>query len=292
MKLLRGAEVSAKIREQILADLQRLDRVPQLAVVRVGEKPDDIAYERGATKKLQSFGLGVRSCVFPENIGDAEFCREFQKLNEDPEVTGILLLLPLPKQIDRKNIGLMIDPGKDMDGISPVNVAKVFAGEKDGFAPCTAEAVMEVLHANEIPVAGKRVTIVGRSMVVGRPLAMLMLAENATVTVCHTRTADLAAECSRADILVAAAGRARMLGAEHIGEGAVVLDVGINADADGKLCGDVDFPAAEQKASMATPVPGGVGAVTTAVLARHLVRAALAKTGEQGCRPQTVRDGQ
>lgn len=167
-----------------------------------------------------------------------------------------------------------IDPKKDLDGISPENIAKVFAGDSSGFAPCTAEAVMEVLRANEIPVEGKRVTVVGRSMVVGKPLAMLMLKANGTVTMCHTRTRDLKGACQNAEILVAAAGKAKMLNGDYVGQDAVVLDVGINVDEDGKLCGDVDFGSLEGKAAAATPVPGGVGAVTTAVLAKHLVQAA------------------
>jgi len=171
----------------------------------------------------------------------------------------------------------MIDPGKDLDGISPENIARVFAGDDTGFAPCTAEAVVEVLKANDISLTGKRVVIMGRSMVVGRPLSMLMLKENATVTICHTRTEDLKETCQNAQILVAAAGRARMVDASFVGTDAIVVDVGINVDEDGKLCGDVDFDSLEGTASMATPVPGGVGAVTTAVLARHLVMAALKK---------------
>lgn len=168
----------------------------------------------------------------------------------------------------------MIDPKKDLDGISPINIAKVFAGDDSGFAPCTAEAVVEVLKANEIALAGKKVTIVGRSMVVGRPLSMLLLKENATVTICHTRTVNLKETCRHGEILIAAAGQAKMLDASYVGNGAVVIDVGINVDENGKLCGDVDFDTLEGTASMATPVPGGVGAVTTAVLAKHLVLAA------------------
>ena len=160
-----------------------------------------------------------------------------------------------------------------------MNMAKVFAGEADGFAPCTAEAVVEVLKAYGIPISGKRAVIVGRSLVVGRPLAMLLLKENATVTVCHTRTKNLEEECRRAEILVAAAGRAKMLGASHVGEQAVVIDVGINVDEDGKLCGDVDFASIDGRAAMSTPVPGGVGAVTTAVLAKHLAQAAKRSRG-------------
>lgn len=248
--------------------------VPKLAIVRVGEKPDDLSYERGAMKKMEAFGLRVQSYVFPEEIGDGEFREAFARINGDPDVTGILLLRPLPKHICEKAVEQMIDPAKDLDGISPVNIAKVFAGDDSGFAPCTAEAVVEVLKANEIPISGKRVTIVGRSMVVGRPLSMLMLKEHATVTICHTRTADLPGTCKNAEILVAAAGKAKMLNAEYVGQGAIVIDVGINVDENGKLCGDVDFDSIKERAAMATPVPGGVGAVTTAVLAKHLVLAA------------------
>lgn len=275
MVILKGAEVSAKIKGQVQEALARLDgRVPKLAIVRVGENPDDMSYERGAIKKMENFGLRVQSYVYPAEIADPEFKREFARINEDPDVTGILLLRPLPKQICEKDIEHMIDPAKDLDGISPANIAKVFAGDSTSYAPCTAEAVIEVLKANGIAISGKRVTIVGRSMVVGKPLSMLMLKENATVTICHTRTQDLQGTCRNAEILVAAAGRARMLDAEYVGEGAVVIDVGINVDENGKLCGDVDFDTIQDKASMATPVPGGVGAVTTAVLAKHLVQAA------------------
>lgn len=276
MIILKGAEVSAKIREEVQEMLGRLEgRIPKLAIVRVGEKPDDLSYERGAIKKMAAFGLEAESYAFGEDIGDEEFKEEFKKINEDPEVAGILLLRPLPKQICEKDIENMIDPAKDLDGISPVNIAKVFAGDMGGFAPCTAEAVVEVLKANKIPIAGKRAVIVGRSMVVGKPLAMLLMKENATVTVCHTKTVDLPGTCKNGEILIAAAGRARMLNGDYVGPDAVVIDVGINVDENGKLCGDVDFESIQEKAAMATPVPGGVGAVTTAVLARHLVQAAL-----------------
>lgn len=275
MRVLKGAEVSAKIKEEVQAALaKRNGEAPKLAIIRVGENPDDMSYERGATKKMENFGLRVQSYVYPAEITDAEFKEEFKKINEDPDVTGILLLRPLPKQICEKDIEGMIDPAKDLDGISPVNIAKIFAGDNSGFAPCTAEAVVEVLKAAEIPMTGKRVTIVGRSMVVGKPLSMLMVKENATVTICHTKTKDLPGTCRNAEILVAAAGRAKMLNADHVGDGAVVIDVGINVDENGKLCGDVDYDAIQEKAQAATPVPGGVGAVTTAVLAKHLVQAA------------------
>ena len=267
MRVLKGAEVSAKIKEEVQAALAKCKgAAPKLAIIRVGENLDDMSYERGATKKMENFGLRVQSYVYPADITDADFKAEFTKINEDPDVTGILMLRPLPKQICEKDIEGMIDPAKDLDGISPVNIAKVFEGDDSGFAPCTAEAVIEVLKAAEIPMTGKRVTIVGRSMVVGKPLSMLMVKENATVTICHT--------CRNAEILVAAAGRAKMLNGDYVAQDAVVIDVGINVDENGKLCGDVDYDTIQDKAQAATPVPGGVGAVTTAVLAKHLVRAA------------------
>jgi methylenetetrahydrofolate dehydrogenase (NADP+)/methenyltetrahydrofolate cyclohydrolase len=273
---LKGAAVSAKIKEQVDELLKGLNNgTPKLAIVRVGERPDDLSYERGARKKMEKFGLEAESYAFPDNITDEAFKKEFAKINEDSSVDGILLLRPLPKQIKEKDIEHMIQPDKDLDGISPENIAKVFAGDDTGFAPCTAEAVIETLKNNDIPITGKKVTIVGRSMVVGRPLSMLLLKEHATVTVCHTRTENLKETCKNAEILVAAAGRAKMMDASYVGKDAVVIDVGINVDNNGKLCGDVDFESLEGTASMATPVPGGLGAVTTAVLAKHLVKAAL-----------------
>lgn len=278
MIILKGAAVSAKIKEQVEALMTGLNgKAPKLAIVRVGERPDDLSYERGALKKMESFGLQGESFSFPQDITDEAFKAEFAKINENPDIDGILLLRPLPRQIEEKDIEHMIDPRKDLDGISPENIAKVFAGDDTGFAPCTAEAVVEVLKTNDIPLSGQRAAIVGRSMVVGRPLSMLLLKENATVTICHTRTENLQETCKNAQILIAAAGRAKMLDASYVGKDAIVVDVGINVDEDGKLCGDVDFDSLDGTASMATPVPGGVGAVTTAVLARHLVFAALKK---------------
>lgn len=272
---LKGAKVSEKIKGEAAEFLKICKTVPTLAIVRVGEKPDDMAYERGAAKKMENFGLAVKSFVFPADISDEAFKKEFQAINENPAVTGILLLRPLPQQIDENAIERMIDPAKDLDGISPINAAKVFSGDDSGFAPCTAEAVIEMLKEYQIPLEGKRVTIVGRSMVVGKPLAMLMLKENATVTVCHTRTADLRGACRNAEVLVAAAGKAKMLDASYVGKEAIVIDVGINVDENGKLCGDVDYETLEGQAAMATPVPGGIGAITTAVLAKHLMKAAV-----------------
>ena len=271
---LRGKKVSDGIKEYVSKELETLSFVPKLAIVRVGENPDDMSYERGATKKLKSFGLDVASYVFPQDISDEAFKKAFKDINEDDEVTGILLLRPLPRTINEKDIENMIDPKKDLDGISPINIAKVFAGDTTGFSPCTAEAVIEVLKAYDIELTGKRVTIVGRSMVVGKPVSMLLLKENATVTMTHTRTVDLKKTCSDAEIVIAAAGRAKMLNSDYCGQDAVMIDVGINVDENGKLCGDVDYATLGGKASAATPVPGGVGTVTTAVLAKHLIQAA------------------
>lgn len=271
---LRGKKVSDGIKEYVSKELETLSFVPKLAIVRVGENPDDMSYERGATKKLKSFGLDVASYVFPQDISDEDFKKAFKDINEDDEVTGILLLRPLPRTINEKDIENMIDPKKDLDGISPINIAKVFAGDTTGFSPCTAEAVIEVLKAYDIELTGKRVTVVGRSMVVGKPVSMLLLKENATVTMTHTRTVDLKKTCSDAEIVIAAAGRAKMLNSDYCGQDAVMIDVGINVDENGKLCGDIDYATLDGKASAATPVPGGIGTITTAVLAKHLIQAA------------------
>ncbi len=271
---LRGKKVSDGIKEYVSKELETLSFVPKLAIVRVGENPDDMSYERGATKKLKSFGLDVASYVFSQDISDEDFKKAFKDINEDDEVTGILLLRPLPRTINEKDIENMIDPKKDLDGISPINIAKVFAGDTTGFSPCTAEAVIEVLKAYDIELTGKRVTVVGRSMVVGKPVSMLLLKENATVTMTHTRTVDLKKTCSDAEIVIAAAGRAKMLNSDYCGQDAVMIDVGINVDENGKLCGDVDYATLDGKASAATPVPGGIGTITTAVLAKHLIQAA------------------
>ena len=271
---LRGKKVSDGIKEYVSKELETLSFIPKLAIVRVGENPDDMSYERGATKKLKSFGLDVASYVFPQDMSDEDFKKAFKDINEDDEVTGILLLRPLPRTINEKDIENMIDPKKDLDGISPINIAKVFAGDTTGFSPCTAEAVIEVLKAYDVELTGKRVTVVGRSMVVGKPVSMLLLKENATVTMTHTRTVDLKKTCSDAEIVITAAGRAKMLNSDYCGQDAVMIDVGINVDENGKLCGDVDYATLDGKASAATPVPGGVGTITTAVLAKHLIQAA------------------
>ncbi|MBE5882171.1 MAG: bifunctional 5,10-methylenetetrahydrofolate dehydrogenase/5,10-methenyltetrahydrofolate cyclohydrolase [Lachnospiraceae bacterium] len=278
MECLKGLPVAKAVNEQIAEEMKEFKgALPHLAIVRVGEKPDDIAYERGALKKMEKVGFDCSQFTFPADITNEEFQKEFDAINQNDAIDGILLLRPLPKHIDEKAIEQRIDPAKDLDGISPVNLAKVYAGDASGFAPCTAEAVIEMLDFAGIDITGKRVTVVGRSLVIGKPVTMLLMKRNATVTVCHTRTVDMPSVCRNAEIIVAAAGVAKMITADYVGKDAIVIDVGINVDADGNLCGDVDYDALEDIASIATPVPGGVGSVTTSVLAKHLLRAAKSR---------------
>ena len=277
MLVLKGSEAAARIKKEVQEMVEGLGgHVPTAAIVRVGERPDDLSYERNVMKKIASFGMEARSFAFPESIREGEFQAEFQKINDDPSIDGILLFCPLPRHMNGRTFEELIRPEKDLDGISPVNRARIFAGEKDGFAPCTAEAVIEILKTYQIPMEGKRAVVVGRSMVVGRPLSMLFLKENATVTVCHTKTADLKAVCREADILVSAVGRVGLVTPDMVKEGAVVIDVAMNRNEAGKLCGDVDFAAVEPKASYITPVPGGVGPMTRAMLMQNILTAAEA----------------
>ena len=276
MILLYGADTAEKIKTEISGMLSELKGyIPTLGIVRIGSTPSDISYEKGAVKKMDSLSLKTKVFEFDENISSEDFIEEFKKINEDDEIDGILLFRPLPEHIDEKKVIEVLDERKDLDGISYKNIAKVFAGDESGFAPCTAKAVIKILESNNIELEGKNVVVLGRSMVIGKPVAMLAIQKNATVTLCHSKTADLKKVCKNADVLIAAIGRAKMINDDYIGEDAVVIDVGINFF-EGKLCGDVDLENVKN-AAMATPVPKGVGAVTTSVLAQHLVIAALKK---------------
>ena len=278
MEILKGLPVANAINEKLMEQVKSIEGpLPHLAIIRVGERPDDCSYERGAVKKMDKVGVRCTTYTFDADIDNKTFQAEFDKINENPDIDGILMLRPLPKQLDEKQIENKIDPRKDLDGISPLNLAKVYAGDESGYAPCTAEAVIEMLDYAGIDIKGKRVTVVGRSLVIGKPVSMLLMKRNATVTVCHTKTFDMAGTCKNAEILVAAAGSARMIKKEYVADGAVVIDVGINVDDEGNLCGDVDFDAISDIAAAASPVPGGVGSVTTSVLAKHLVKAAMAR---------------
>lgn len=271
MEILRGADVAKSIDEQLIKELANSnEKIPHLAIVRVGERPDDLSYERGALKKMEKVGFKATSFSFPADIDNDSFQSEFDKINESDEIDGILLLRPLPKHLNEKAIEERINPKKDVDGISPVNLAKVFAGDETGFAPCTAKAVIEMLDFAGVDLTGKKATVVGRSLVIGKPVAMMLLKKNATVTICHTKTKEMKRTCQDADVLIAAAGSAKMINQDYVGDNAIVIDVGINVDNNGKLCGDVDIDTIIEKAQLATPVPGGVGAVTTSVLAKHL----------------------
>lgn len=275
--VMKGLEVARAMKEELEEEVNKLKQkgiTPRLAIIRVGARPDDLAYERGAKKRMEVLGIECSVTELAEDIGQKEFEKRFSEINQDPDIHGILLFRPLPAALDEDPVRTMVNPWKDVDGMSPVNIAKVFSGDETGFAPCTAEAVMEMFRYYGIELCGKKVTVLGRSMVVGKPLSMLLLREHATVTICHTRTADLADTCRDSEILAAAAGKARLVTKEMVGEGAVVADIGINVDEEGVLCGDVDYNAVEGKVSYISPVPGGVGSVTSSVLAKHVVRSA------------------
>ena len=275
MNILKGLPVANAINEQIAQEMKDWKGAsPHLAIIRVGEKQDDIAYERGAVKKMEKVGFACTTYVLPADVDNDTFLQKFDEINESQDIDGILLLRPLPRHLDEKAVESRIAPGKDLDGMSPINQAKVYAGDESGFAPCTAEAVIEMLDYADVDLKGKRAVVIGRSLVIGKPVAMLLLKKNATVTVCHTRTEDLPGTCRNAQVLVAAAGAAKMVGADYVGRDAVVIDVGINVDEEGNLCGDVKLDEIAETAALATPVPGGVGSVTTSVLAKHLLRAA------------------
>lgn len=274
---LLGKEVNQALLEDLKSrseELQRADIEPCLAVVRVGEREEDLSYERGALKKCEKAGVICTKRVFPADVTEDELLKTIRSLNEDQSVHGILLFRPLPKHLNERKIINEIAPAKDVDGVTDISMAGVYSGSDRGFPPCTAQAVMEILHHYGIPVEGKKAVIIGRSLVIGRPVAMMLMKKNATVTICHTRTKDPAAEARQADILVAAAGRAGLVGSSYTNPDQTVIDVGIHVNDEGKMCGDVAFDEVEPAVRAITPVPGGVGSVTTTVLAEHVIRAA------------------
>ena len=275
-KIIKGKPVADKINETLIDDVKILKNNginPKLTIVRVGYRSDDLAYERGALKKCQLIGIDAEVLELDENITQEDYINEIKRLNNDSNVHGILCFRPLPKYLNEDDIKYVISPEKDVDSFSPINTAKVIEGDNEGFTPCTPSAVLEILKYYNINLTGAKVTVLGRSMVVGKPVSILLLNENATVTVCHSKTKDLSNITSDADILVTAVGRAKMIKSEFVKNGAVVIDVGINVDEDGKLCGDVDIDDVLDKVSMITPVPLGVGSVTTTVLAKHVIKA-------------------
>lgn len=274
---LKGAPVAAELTENLIRRVQALKGkgvTPTLAILRVGARPDDVSYETGAMNRCARIGVGVRQILLPADCAKEQLTEAIGQINEDGSIHGCLMFRPLPdKEMETAACGAL-SPAKDVDGMTAGSLASVFTGSGPGYPPCTAQACMEILAHYGVDLAGKRVTVVGRSLVVGRPVAMMLQAKNATVTMCHTKTEDLPGACRAAEVLIAAAGRAGVITRDHISPGQVVVDVGINVDESGKLCGDVAFDQAEPLAAAITPVPGGVGSVTTAVLCKHVVEAA------------------
>ena len=277
-KLLKGKDVAAALNAksaQKAAALKEKGIIPVLAILRVGEKGDDISYEKGAMKRCSAAGVEVKNVVLPEDVSQEEFYQTIDDLNHDPSVHGILMFRPLPKYLDNEKARNAIAPEKDIDGCSDGSLAGVFTGNGRGFAPCTAEAAIAILEYYGIDITGKNAVIIGRSLVVGRPLAMMLMAKNATVTVCHTRIQNMAEITRKADIVISCMGRIEILDSTFFSPGQTVIDVGITwSNEKQKVCGDCLFEEVEPVVKAITPVPGGVGAVTTSLLVKHVIEAA------------------
>lgn len=275
--ILKGAPVVAAMNEANSARCEALKArgiTPTLAVVRVGEREDDLSYERGVINRCGKVGVAVKQFVLPAEATQDELLAVIAGINQDSNIHGCLLFRPLPKQFDDKTVRAALAPEKDIDGITDGSLAGVFTNTDLGFAPCTAQACLEILKYYQVPLSGKRAVVVGRSLVVGKPAAMMLDRENATVTMCNSRTQDLPALCQQADVVVVAMGKRGFIGGEHLRAGQTVVDVGIHVNEEGKLCGDVRFEEAEPVVEAITPVPGGVGTVTTSVLVGHVITAA------------------
>lgn len=276
-ELLKGAPVATAINERVAADIEMLKgkgTEPCLAIVQLGNNDADTAYANGAKKKCAAIGVAVKEVSLSAEITEAELIEKINELNDDGAVHGVLLLRPLPAHISDDNVRAALRPEKDIDGITDISLAGVFTGNNVGFAPCTAQACIEILDHYGIALKGKKVCVIGRSLVVGRPVAMMALRKNATVTICHSNTVDIEAQARQAEIVIAAIGKAGAVDGRYMSEGQIFIDVGINVNDAGKLCGDVDSAAADAAAAAYTPVPGGVGSVTTSVLISHVVEAA------------------
>lgn len=274
--ILDGKKVAESIGERVKEALkvsQANGIRPKIAFVRVGELSDSIAYENSAKRLFEKFNIDTEQHHFPEDVSLRQFLTRFREINQDYSVNGILLLQPVPKHIDMKRVIEIMNPVKDIDGITPVNMGKLMTGEKDRLEPCTPAGVIEMLDYYDIPLEGKKVTIVGASNVVGKPLSILMMNRGATVTVCNLHTPDLVEECKGADVIVSAAGVVNLIREEHVKEGAVIVDVGINVNDDGKMVGDVDFEGVKDKCAFISPVPGGAGSVTSSLLVYQLMLA-------------------
>ena len=276
-EILKGAPVAAALDEKTMsaaAALKEKGVYPCLAILRVGEKENDLSYERNAMKRCDKLGVLVRNVVLSEDVSQETLIAEIEKLNADKSVHGVLMLRPLPASLDEKAACAALSPKKDVDGITSGSMAKVYSGAGDGFSPCTAQSVMEILRHYGVQLSGKRVAVIGRSLVIGRPVSMLLMAENATVAICHTKTVNTAEIASQADIVITAAGKAESIGREFFREGQTVIDVGINwSEEKQKLVGDVKFDEVSPKCSYITPVPGGVGPMTIVSLMKNTLLA-------------------
>jgi len=277
MQELKGLPVVNSLAETFKTQIEELAEnniIPKLAVVRVGGRDGDIAYEKSIIKRFAAVNAAVEVSALPPDISQDALENKIISLNGDGGVHGIILFRPLPRHLSSERIKAVISEKKDVDCMGAANTAYVFEGNKKGYAPCTPQAVVEMLDYYGIDLTGRKVTVVGRSLVVGKPLAMLLLERNATVTICHTKTADIKSECKTADIIIACAGVAKMINADYVRENQVIIDVGINY-AGGKLCGDVDYESVINKVKAITPVPGGVGTVTTSILLKHTINSAI-----------------
>lgn len=276
-KILKGKEVIDSLNEELRERSKALTEEgiePTLGIVRLGERPDDMAYERGAMKRAENTGVSVRRFVFDQDMTQDELLDEIDRINSDDSIHGVLMFRPLPPQIDDETVRNALAPEKDVDGITDISMAGVYAGSDAGFPPCTAEACIQMLDYYDVDVKGKNVAVIGRSHVIGKPVAMMLIGKNATVTVCHTKTEDMATICQHKDIIIAAAGHKDTVTEDFLTPDQTVIDVAINFDDEGNMCGDVDFPAAENIVDAITPVPGGVGTVTTSMLMKHVIEAA------------------
>lgn len=272
--IIDGKKISTEIKDELKEQVAKLKAEGvevTLAVVKVGEDPASAVYVRNKEKACEYIGINSKKIEMPEETTEEELLKLVDNLNTDPAINGILVQLPLPKHIDENKILLAIDPMKDVDGFHPVNVGKMVIGE-ESFLPCTPAGIIEMIKRSGLDIEGKECVIIGRSNIVGKPMAILMLRENATVTVTHSRTKDLPEVCKRADIIVAALGKAKFVTKDFVKEGAIIIDVGMDRDEDGKLCGDVDFDEVEPIASAITPVPGGVGPMTVTMLLVNCLR--------------------
>ena len=280
-KIIDGKAVSASVKAAVAEETARLagqGLVPGLAVIIVGDDPASRVYVNNKKKACAAVGFHSEEYALPADTSEEELLKLVRELNGKKEINGILVQLPLPKQIDEKKVIATIAPEKDVDAFHAVNVGKIMIGDFD-FLPCTPSGCMDLIHSTGVDIAGKSCVVIGRSNIVGKPMAMLLLHESGTVTICHSKTRNLKEICRQADILVVAIGKAKFVTGDMIKEGAVVIDVGMDRDENGKLCGDVDFASAEQVAGYITPVPGGVGPLTIATLMRNTLTAAKLQNG-------------